>query len=164
MSGLATSLAAPSLLDRLLDAEPDLSVDTPRTRQRQVRDALESLRRDLEAVLNTRRCPATPPGGLKQLRRSLLTFGVGDFIGANMVTREQRQVFAAALEEQIRDSEPRLRNLSVSVLDPRDGGERVLRLRIEASVVLEDHAVPVLFASSINPATLRFSVSEAGYV
>ena len=81
-----------------------------------------------------------------------------------MVTREQRQVFAATLEEAIRDSEPRFRNLSVSVLDPRDAAERVLRLRIEATVVLEDSAVPVLFASSVNPATLRFSVAEASYV
>jgi type VI secretion system protein ImpF len=161
---VSAPLAAPSILDRLLDGEPDLSVDTPRTRQKQVRDALESLRRDLEAVLNTRRCATTPPAGLPRLRRSLLTYGVGDFIGANMVTREQRQVFAATLEEAIRESEPRFRNLAVSVLDPRDAGERVLRLRIEAMVVLEDSAVPVLFASSINPATLRFSVAEASYV
>jgi type VI secretion system protein ImpF len=168
MNGLhesgATPLSAPSLLDRLLDREPDLSVDTPRTRQAQMRDALESLRRDLEALLNTRRCAVTPPAGLTRLRRSLLTFGMGDFIGANMVTTEQRQVFAAAMEEAIRESEPRFRNLAVSVLDPREAGERVLRLRIEAMVVLEDSAVPVLFSSQINPATLRFSVAEARHV
>ena len=61
MSDVSAPLAAPSILDRLLDSEPDLSVDTPRTRQKQVRDALESLRRDLESVLNTRRCATTPP-------------------------------------------------------------------------------------------------------
>ena len=163
MSGFSAPLAAPSILDRLLDAEPELSVDTPRSRQKQVGDALESLRRDLEVVLNTRRCPKTPPASLPRLRRSLLTFGVGDFIGANMTTREQRRVFAASLEEAIRECEPRLRALSVSVLDPRDSAERVMRLRIEATVVLEDSAVPVLFASSVNPATLRFSVAEASY-
>ena len=164
MSGVSASLAAPSLLDRLLDAEPDRLADPPRSRPQQVSDALESLRRDLETVLNTRRCPTTPPGALPQLKRSLLTYGVGDFIGANMITREQRAVFARTLEESIRDSEPRFRNLAVSVLDPHEAGERVLRLRIEAMVVLEDNAVPVLFASSINPATLRFSVAEARHV
>ena len=164
MSDVSAPLAAPSLLDRLLDAEPDKSVDPPRTRQRQVSDALESLRRDLETVLNTRRCPNTPPKKLPRLRRSLLTYGLGDFIGANMITREQRQMFATTIEEAIRESEPRFRNLSVSVMDPRDSAERVLRLRIEAMVVLEDSAVPVLFASSVNPATLRFSVAEASYV
>ncbi len=164
MSGAVVSLWGPSLLDRLLDAAPDLSVDPPRSRAAQMRDALESLRRDLESVLNTRRCPTSPPASLARLRRSLLTFGVGDFIGANLTTREQRAVFAAGLEEAIRDCEPRLRHLSVTVLDPREAAERVLRLRIEAMVVIDDSAVPVLFASSINPATLRFSVSEASHV
>ena len=164
MNEVSAPLAAPSLFDRLLDAEPDKTMDPPRTRQKQVADALESLRRDLETVLNTRRCPKTPSKALPRLRRSLLTYGVGDFIGANMITREQRQMFATTIEEAIRESEPRFRNLSVSVMDPRDTAERVLRLRIEAMVVLEDSAVPVLFASSINPATLRFSVAEASYV
>jgi type VI secretion system protein ImpF len=161
---VAAPLAAPSILDRLLDKEPDLSVDTPRTRQMQLRDALESLRRDLEALLNTRRCPTTPPASLPRLKRSLLSFGMGDFIGANMVTKEQRQIFALSLEEAVRDGEPRFRNLAVTVLDPREAGERMLRLRIEAMVVLEDSAVPVLFSSQINPATMRFSVAGARHV
>ncbi len=159
--GVSAPLSAPSLLDRLLDNAPDQEADAPRHRQAQMRDALEALRRDLECVLNTRRCAVTPPKGLPRLRRSLLTYGVGDFIGANLITREQRQVFAARLEEAIRDSEPRFRNLAVSVLDPSHAAERVLRLRIEATVVLEDNALPILFASSINPATMRFSVAEA---
>ena len=49
------------------------------------------------------------------------------------------------------------------MLDPRDSAERVLRLRIEATVVLEDLPVPVLFASSVSPTTLRFSVAEGSY-
>ena len=164
MSSHAIPLAAPSLLDRLIDTAPDLSMDPPRTRAAQVRDALDSIRRDLEALLNTRRRPITPPGSLPQLRRSLLSYGTADFIGANLVTIEQRRVFAARLEEAIRESEPRLRHLGVSVLDPKDSSERVLRLRIEASVVLDDVTVPVLFASTISPATLRFSVAEASHV
>ncbi len=163
MMAHAVPLAAPSILDRLLDDAPDLSVDPPRTRQAQMRDALASLRRDLEVLLNTRRCPTTPPAGLLQLRQSLLSFGVSDFIGANMTTVEQRRVFAARLEETIKACEPRLQNIAVSVLDPRDSAERVLRLRIEATVVLEDVPVPVLFASSVSPTTLRFSVAEGSY-
>src|ERR1700744_4026257 len=128
MSASTIALSAPSLLDRLLDDAPELSVDPPRTRQAQARDALDSIRRDLEALLNTRRLHITPPLGLTQLRQSLLSYGMADFIGANMVTREQRQVFAAKIEESIRIFEPRFRNLSVSVLDPRDTAERVLRL------------------------------------
>jgi type VI secretion system protein ImpF len=164
MNAPTIALSAPSLLDRLLDATPELSADPPRTRQAQVRDALDSIRRDLEALLNTRRLHVTPPPALTQLRQSLLSYGMADFIGANMVTREQRQAFAAKIEESIRIFEPRFRNLSVTVLDPRDTTARVLRLRIEATVVLQEGPLPVLFASSVSPTTLRFSVSEASHV
>ena len=50
------------------------------------------------------------------------------------------------------------------MLNPRDSAERVLRLRIEATVLLDDLALPVLFASTVSPSTLRFSVSEASDV
>ena len=52
----------------------------------------------------------------------------------------------------------------MSVLDPRDSAERILRLRIEATVHLFADPTPVLFASAVNPATLRFNVSEASHV
>ena len=148
----------------MIDAAPDLSIDPPRTRQTQTREALESIRRDLEALLNTRQRPFTPPAALRQLRRSLLSYGTGDFTGANMGTIEPRRVFADRLEKAIRDGEPRLRQLAVTVLNPRDSAERVLRLRIEATVLLDDLALPVLFASTVSPSTLRFSVSEASDV
>ncbi len=159
----AVPLAAPSILDRLLDDAPDLAVDPPRTRQAQMRDVLASLRRDMEGLLNTRCCTTTPPAGLPQLRRSLLCYGMSDFIGANMSSADSRRVFASGVELALHNYEPRLRGVSVSVLDPRESAERVLRLRIEASIVLEDASVPVLFTSSVSPTTLRFSVAEASY-
>ncbi len=159
----AVSLSAPSILDRLLDDAPDLSVDPPRTRQAQTRDVLASLRRDLEALLNTRCCATTPPAGLPQLRRSLLCYGMTDFVGTNMSSTESRRMFASGVETALHEYEPRLQTVSVSVLDPRESAERVLRLRIEATIVLEDSPVPVLFTSSVSPTTLRFSVAEASY-
>ena len=159
----AVSLSAPSILDRLLDDAPDLSVDPPRTRQAQTRDVLASLRRDLEALLNTRCCANTPPAGLPQLRRSLLCYGMTDFVGTNMSSTESRRMFASGVETALHEYEPRLQTVSVSVLDPRESAERVLRLRIEATIVLEDSPVPVLFTSSVSPTTLRFSVAEASY-
>lgn len=164
MTSSGSFLSAPSVLDRLLDAAPDQRADPPRTRQAQMRDALASLCRDLEALLNTRRLHRTPPDALSQLPTALLNYGVADFIGANLGTKEQRTVFAARLEEAITTFEPRFHNVSVTVLDPRETVERVLRLRIEATVVLLADRTPVLFASSVNPTTLRFSVAEVSHV
>ena len=81
-----------------------------------------------------------------------------------MSSREQRQAFAAKLEDAIRTFEPRFHNVSVALLDRRDSAERILRLRIEATVHLVAGPTPVLFASAVNPATLRFTVAEASHV
>lgn len=153
-------LQAPSLLDRLLDNAPELAADPPRTRQQVLRDTRAALRRDLEMLLNTRFSPATPPPGLVELRVSLLRFGMPDFIGAGMTGRDQRDAFARQVEATIRMFEPRLHDVRVSVLDPRQRAERLLRLRIEAVAVLHEGAMPVTLATALDPATMRFLVGE----
>jgi type VI secretion system protein ImpF len=44
-----------SLLDRLIDEAPELSFDPPRSRTEELRAIRETFRRDIEAILNTRR-------------------------------------------------------------------------------------------------------------
>lgn len=153
-------LHAPSLLDRLLDDAPELSFDVPRTRQQVLRDTRAALRRDLEILLNTRCAPATPPPGLPELRSSLLAFGTPDFIGAGMVSRDQRHAFARRLEATIRMFEPRLQDARITVLDSRNSAERLLRLRIEATAVLHEGRGPITLASHLDPTTMRFQVAE----
>lgn len=153
-------LQAPSLLERLLDNAPELSFDPPRTRQQELRDTRAALRRDLELLLNTRCAPITPPAGLPELRASLLTFGVPDFIGTSMISRDQRQAFARRLAATIRMFEPRLQSPRVAVLDNRNATERLLRLRIEAVAILHEGTMAVAFASEMDPATMRFQVAD----
>lgn len=155
-----TVLQAPSLLDRLLDDAPELSFDPPRTRQQVGRDTRAALRRDLEILLNTRCAPATPPPGLPELRFSLLTYGMPDFIGTGMAGRDQRDSFARKLEAAVRLFEPRLRDVRIAVLDSRNSTERLLRLRIKAVAVLHEGTVPITLASALDPATMRFHVDE----
>ncbi len=155
-----TVLQAPSLLDRLLDDTPELSVDPPRTRQQVLRDSRAALRRDLEMLLNTRFAPATPPAKLAELRFSALGFGMPDFIGSGMAGRNQREAFARRLEAAIYLYEPRLREVHVVILDSRNSTERLLRLRITAVAVLHEGMAPITLASSLDPATMRFQVGE----
>ncbi len=164
MSGHADGLRPASVFDRLLDDAPDLMVEIPQTRAAHTRALTEAVRRDLEALLNARRRPTTPPASLPELRRSLFTYGMSDFVSANLITAEQRRIFAAKLAETIRMFEPRFKSVSVTVLDPRDAAERVLRLRIEALMVIDSDPVPMLFQTNLNPATLRFSIAEVGGV
>ncbi len=52
-----------SVLDRLIDHEPDISGEAIPTRTQSVRQLKDGLRRDLEWLLNTRRI-AVPPDGI----------------------------------------------------------------------------------------------------
>lgn len=158
------AVLARSLLDRLFDEDPDQRVERIETRQNQLREAMDGLRRDLEVLMNTRCCPITPPRGLPELQRSLLTYGISDFVNANLLSREQRERFARQLESIVLAFEPRFRSLTVTVLDPRNVVERVLRLRIEAVAVLHEETLPVVLSSELNPATLRFAVAGDGHV
>ncbi|WP_279357920.1 type VI secretion system baseplate subunit TssE [Methylobacterium indicum] len=152
----------PSLLDRLIDDEPQRVVDPPRSRADELRRVREGFRRDLEALLNTRRLPTSPPAGLDLVRAALPHYGVEDFVGAPLATPEQRADLARALETTIQAFEPRFRTVTVTVLKGRDPLERLLRIRIEAAVHLSaDQAPePVTFETALDPAIRSFSVES----
>src|SRR5690242_11708760 len=81
---LRDRVLARSILDRLIDEAPDRAVDPPMSFVDQVRDVREAIRRDLEALLNTRRCPATPPAALTELKDALVSYGVDGVVSANL--------------------------------------------------------------------------------
>src|SRR6056297_895978 len=68
-----------SLLDRLLDDEPDRQQDDPRTEEQVLRAIQRAVRRDVEDLLNTRyRCEEWPPQH-DRLSDSLINYGLPDF-------------------------------------------------------------------------------------
>ncbi|MFS4437489.1 type VI secretion system baseplate subunit TssE [Paracoccaceae bacterium GXU_MW_L88] len=151
---------AASLLDRLLDLEPDLERDPPVLPAEQPAGLRESLRRDLELLLNTRCAPEAPPPGLRDLDDSLLRFGVGDFFSSALVTPAQREAFARDLERRIATFEPRLENLSVTLHEDMIPQRRSLHLRIAAEYRPAPGLPPIRFESRIDPVAGHFAVSE----
>jgi type VI secretion system protein ImpF len=149
---------ARSVLDRLLDADPDLAADPRRTIGEQVDSLREGLRRDVEILLNTRRRPLSPPDDLAD---SLMGYGVDGFFLVNLVTDDQREAFAQGLAHRIRRFEPRLGEVRVSVLPNRAAAQRSLRLRIEAVHRLQPGMPPISFETAVDPSTQRIRV-EAG--
>jgi len=153
---------AHSLLDRLIDPDPDLKADQPRTIGEQVQALREGLRRDLEALLNTRRCPTTPSADPRSdLSNSLLTYGVDGFFAANLVTQALRDELARSLEHSIQQCEPRLENVTVQALPPRTPSERSLRLRIEAVHRLQPDLPAIAFETAVDPTTQRLTIEAA---
>ncbi|MGO6678980.1 type VI secretion system baseplate subunit TssE [Rhizobium leguminosarum] len=158
---LRDRVLARSILDRLIDEAPDRTVDPPMSFVDQVRDVREAIRRDLEALLNTRRCPATPPAALSELRDALVSYGVDGIVSANLMTDQAKLKLAQAIERRIALFETRLSDVRVTILKSRTMTERALRMRIQATFRLHEGMPPIRFESTIDPSTQRFLVEAA---
>ncbi|MBB3944359.1 type VI secretion system protein ImpF [Rhizobium skierniewicense] len=150
-----------SVFDRLLDDAPDAENDPPASLADQVREMREVIRRDLEALLNTRRNPAGPSADLKELPDALVSYGVDGILSANLVTDASKAKLAQTIERRISMFETRLSDVRVTILRNRVDGDRALRMRIQATFRLHEGMPPISFESKIDPSTQRFLV-EAG--
>ena len=147
-----------SVLDRLLDDDPAVSTEPARNRSQLLRELKLSVRRDIESLLNARRRNVIVPPGLPELANSLLTYGVPDFSGTGPATDEQRNAFCRMLETVIRQGEPRLLRVSVELAKKPDDVDRTLRFRIDALLRADPSPEPVIFDSTLEPATHQFAV------
>jgi type VI secretion system protein ImpF len=151
----------PSLMDRLIDLDPDLPTDPVITSTETMSGLRAALRRDLEMLLNTRCCPTSPPSSLTELKDSLIRLGVEDFLSASLVTTRQREMFAADLQARIALFEPRLQDLSVTLIADPVAEKRSLRLRISARFRARPGLPPLVFETRMDPVAGRFAVIEA---
>lgn len=151
----------PSVLDRLLDDDPDVNREAPKSRSQLLRELKESVRRDLENLLNTRWRCASWPSDLKQLEHSLVNYGIPDFTGANLGVAQNREGFRRIIENVIRRFEPRFKSVRVELLNNAEPLDRTLRFRIDALLHVEPAPEPVAFDSSLEPTTANFEVKGA---
>lgn len=143
----------PSVLDRLLDSEPAVSREAPKSRTQVLRELKQSVRRDLENLLNTRRRFGEVSGDLSELSVSLATYGLPDISGADIGSARSRMELRRRLEKTIQTFEPRFKTLSVTLLEAGDASDRVLRFRIDGLLRVEPAPEPVSFNSAVEPAT-----------
>jgi type VI secretion system protein ImpF len=150
----------PSVLDRLLDDEPDSVHEKRRSDAQVLREMKESLRRDIENLLNTRwRCKSWPPN-LDELETSLVNYGIPDFTGANMSLAAERDTLRRIVEKVIRQFEPRFKSVKVSMLNNVDETDRTLRFRIDALMYADPAPELVVFDSQMNPASADFEIKR----
>ena len=90
MRQLQTRLHA-SVLDRLIDYNPELSNEPVESQTVDSRSIMEAVARDIENLLNTRRNILTPPPTYKELLSSLYTYGLSDFSAENPASPKVRQ-------------------------------------------------------------------------
>jgi len=135
----------PSVLDRLLDDQPDLTHEAVTYRIDDLRGLKRSVARDLEAMLNTRQEALEElPADLVEVRRSLIVYGLPDFTAFSLLGTRDRARIRRALEDIIAMFEPRLERVRVTLEDSQ-ANERTLRFRVDGWLRVEPAPEPVTF-------------------
>lgn len=151
----------PSVFDRLLDEEPGTQIETPHSRAQLLRDLKLSVRRDLENLLNTRISLYPVPEDLPELKTSVLNYGIPDFTGLSMGSREQREKLRLLVEDSIRRFETRFISVRVELSSAQQSSnalDRTVRFRIEGLLYAEPSPEPVMFDSQLRPQLGDFEV------
>jgi type VI secretion system protein ImpF len=143
----------PSVLDRLIDEDPDL----PTSRSKSIEDLKQSVRRDLEWLLNTRQDAAGVPSGLKELTHSLATYGLPDFSAFSVRSPADHVRMQKILEKAISSFEPRLESVRVTLVPVRDLDQK-LRFRIDARLRIEPAPEPVTFDTVLQAFSNQYTV------
>lgn len=153
----------PSVLDRLIDLEPDQKQESVPSRHQYLAQLRQSVRRDLENLLNTRYRVVEPPEDLKHLKQSLLNYGLPDLATVNISDPEKKQRFVKDLERILRDYEPRFKSVHVTHMENRESTDRTLRFRIDAVLWADPAPQSVVFDSVLEPVSRTVNVQESAH-
>src|SRR5258708_1306750 len=147
----------PSVLDRLIDGDPGLSREPVPPRSKTLSPLKQSVRRDLEWLLNTRQEITYVAPEMKELTNSLSTYGLRDFSTANVKSPTDQNRLRQAIETAVKTFEPRLDHVAVQLEQMRDG-ERMLRFRISGRLKVEPAPEPVTFDTMLQLGTGQYLV------
>ncbi|KKO50639.1 lysozyme [Arsukibacterium sp. MJ3] len=149
-----------SLLDRLIDDAPGQKDPGRQRRGFDLKALRQSVRRDLENLLNTRVQWHVWPESYTELSQSLLNYGLPDFSVMVVDSIEGRQQLCRAVEQCIRRFEPRFVEVEVSLPDEQQTIERVLRLRIQALLYADPEPEHIMFDSEVEPVHLGLTIRD----
>ena len=142
-----------SLLQRLLDDNPGQQVEGRLTAKQSLAEVRDAVREDLKNLLNTRSFCRPWSLQLEQIDRSIVAYGLSDAAISGMAADDWRGALRKAIEGAIRVFEPRLTNVTVTLVEEPDSLDRMLRFRIEAMLLLEAEQEVVTFDSRVETAT-----------
>jgi type VI secretion system protein ImpF len=146
-----------SVLDRLLDFDPELSREAPASRARSLRQLKDAIKRDLEWLLNTRQAPDELSTELIELNKSLAAYGLPDFTNYSIKSSADQNAMRRAIEEAVSTFEPRLEEPRVTI-EPIQPGDRSIRFRIDARLKIEPAPEPVSFDTRLEITSGQYSV------
>lgn len=151
-----------SVLDRIIDLDPRNSKEVPLTRAQSLRVFKESLRRNLEWLLNTRRIAVPPDEGLKEVNRSVYLFGLPDFSSYKLSAPQDQTRLLRYIQTATKLFEPRLANVRVVPLEAGLISARTMRLRIEGLMLVDPAPEHVSFDTVLELTSGQYEVQNAG--
>jgi len=155
-----TQALTPSILDRLIDYEPHRQVEAPASRSQVIRELRESVRRDLESLLNTRiPCVAEPKEWMPD-QSSIIDYGIPDHSGLNLNSDEDREGFAKLIQKIILHFECRFKSVHIKVISNDEDYDRTFRFRIDALLKVEPAVKAIVFDSSLEKVSRKFTVRD----
>jgi type VI secretion system protein ImpF len=149
----------PSIIDRLVDLDPRNPNEAAKSRLQGLRELKQSVRRDIECLLNARISDHDLPEDMEEIRKSLMYYGVPDFTGVGAKDPGEQMRMTEAIQKAIEIFEPRFVGLKVS-LEPVNELDKQLRFRIEADLNIEPAPEPVVFDTVLQSGNGEFSVIE----
>lgn len=150
----------PTLFERLFDNAPLRTAESDPLRGWSLDELKDSVARDLESLLNSRNSMgADDLNDFQGARRSLVTYGMCDFVGRSLANPADRSFICYSLEQTIAAHEPRLRDVTVSLIVD-ENAVNVLHFSISAVLVVEPAQEPVSFDALLQPTTQRYSVAK----
>ncbi|HEY0777013.1 MAG TPA: type VI secretion system baseplate subunit TssE [Gemmatirosa sp.] len=152
----------PSLLDRLTDRDPRTPADPPISREESVRRFRNSVLRDVEWLLNTRRTPETVPEGLSLVSRSVFTYGLPDTTGIAMGSRVGRELLVRRIEQTLATFEPRLADVQVTLTEADQIRSPQVLFAITALLRMDPSPEQVVFDTVFDLASGGYAVRPQG--
>lgn len=151
----------PSVLDRLIDTEPDNTRELPRNRVQLLWELKQSVKRDLESLLNTRVPFVAIPPKSRHLDRSLLNYGMPDLSSTTLDSSVQLEAMRRRVEQVIRDFEPRFQSVRVSFSEDSNRiFSRQIRFIIDGVLHAEPAPEAVRYDSVLLTALNQFQIQS----
>ena len=146
----------PSVLDRLIDYEPEYSREAPASRVKNLRILKQSVRRDLEWLFNTRATAVVPPE-LKEVWSSVAVYGLPDMTTLSGRNLGDKAKLRRSVERVLETFEPRLEGVVVTV-DAEPGAGLALKFRIDGRLRVDPAPEPVSFDTLVQIGSGEFHV------
>ncbi len=155
-----------SVIDRLIDLDRGAAMDAPTTWSQSVRQLKNTLCRDLEWLLNTRRPLVELPAGCENLESSLLVYGITDIASIGRDNLEQQARLVKEVERAVSTFEPRLANVKVSIASAEKaaagGPIRELRFIVEGLLRIDPEPEQVVFDTVLDVSSGDYHVRSDG--